>query len=102
MAEHPPMRYYQRTQMERHPGNQLTNWYRASRICSQWIQVYFQQPIRDRLVRVAATDEDGDAVHFDCMADTNDKITGTTPSNTRYEILQCRADLIDETLARYP
>ena len=98
MEEPVRMLYYQRTTIR----NRMGQWHEVGLPYSQWIQEYFRQPIRDQMVSVTAVDEDGDRVHYRCMAETNDKLSGWIMDEVRVEIVQCRENRVEETLARYP
>ena len=91
------MVYYKRTTID----NQIEQWTPVDSPYRQWIHSYFHQPTRDHSVMVVTRDEDGDDIAFECMAETNDKITGVTTGGQRIEIVWCREDRADETLARY-
>jgi hypothetical protein len=97
------MIYYKRTSVQplRH-HNRIGQWQRVDAPYRQWIQAYFRQPIRDQPVIVVAEDEEGGDITLQCMAETNDKISGVTTAGLRVEIVQCRQSLADETLSRYP
>lgn len=92
------MVYYQRTTIR----GRIGQWREAGLPYSQWIQAYFRQPIRDQMVNVTAVDQEGNRVQYRCIAETNDKISGWITDEVRVEIVQCRANLVEEILARYP
>lgn len=81
--------------------NRITEWQEADTPYCDWIRAYFRQSVRDQPVTITVEDDDGDDVNLECMADSNDKITGVM-NGQRIEILQCHRDRIEETLERYP
>ncbi len=91
-----PMAYYKRSAV----GNRIGQWRPVDSPYRQWIHNYFRQPVRDHPV-IVVTQEDGNDIAFECMAETNDKISGVTTGGQRMEIVWCREDRADETLARY-
>lgn len=82
-------------------NNVIGLWQEADSHHRRLIIAYFRQPIRDHPVDIRVEDDDGNEVLLQCMAETNDKITGTL-DGVHIEIVQCRRDRVEETLARYP
>lgn len=93
----PSMEYYLRSSH----NNQISEWEEVGSPYSDWIQAYFQQPIRDQMVDIVVEDDDGDDITLQCMADSNNKITGIL-NGQRIEIVQCHSDKVQQTLVRYP
>lgn len=97
MANNSDMVYYYRSSH----NNLISEWEEVGLPYRDWIQAYFRQSVRDHPVNLIVEDEDGDDVALRCMADSNDKITGVSHGR-RIEIVQCRRELVELTLTRYP
>ena len=92
-----PMVYYKRTTVHNLTGQ----WLLVDNPYRQWIQGYFQQRVRDVPVVIVANEENGNRTMLLCTMDTNDKIRGETTRGERIEIIWCRENIAEETLARY-
>ena len=100
------MVYYKRTTV----NNMTGEWLLVDSPYRQWIQGYFQQRVRDVPVVIVAhegheghegQEENGNRMMLLCTMDTNDKITCETTRGERIEIVWCRENIAEETIARY-
>ena len=88
-----------------YPDNDISEWKKDADngIYKSWITTYFQQSVRDQPVLIVVADNDtGYEKTLQCIAESNEKITGVTFGGVRIEIIWGPSHEIQSILRKYP